>query len=294
MITLDNYEEYLVMHADGELQPHEEDALQVFLNEHPHFREELHAYGQARLVPDTEVVYANKEALLKTLPAKRIALAPFWRNLSMAAGFAAIIVIAAVALHDGGNNTKVPVATTAVSNTTQPVASTDTVVAQSDVATNSNAADSGAAATISTPVISQQPKHERHATAALVVPPTSNKQPQAIAKQEAITKQEAAPAMNARVYLSPVAASEFKKLPVDAAHFNNVGNAPDDGFIASAPARRQTWIDRLPIEDEKKEHLNAIASAVTTGIDKASAFESSISDKKLTIKVEKRKLILSF
>jgi anti-sigma factor RsiW len=288
MITLDNYEEYLVMHADGELQPHEEDALQVFLNEHPHLREELQAYGLARLVPDTEVVYANKEALLKPLPAKRIAMAPFWRTLSMAAGLAAIIVIAAVALHDGGNNTKVPVATTAVSNTAQPVTTTDTVVPQSVAGTTSNAADSGAAATISTPVISQQPKHERHATVALVVPPASNKQAQAIVKQEA------APAMNARVYLSPVAASEFKKLPVDAAHFNNVGNAPDDGFIASAPARRQTWIDRLPIEDEKKEHLNAIALAVTTGIDKASAFESSISDKKLTIKVEKRKLILSF
>lgn len=92
MVTRENYEEYLILYADGELDAAAERQLMSFLNKHPDLKEELAMYESVRLEPDTTIVYASKEALLKQPAAKKITLGNWWAY-GAAAGVALIIGI---------------------------------------------------------------------------------------------------------------------------------------------------------------------------------------------------------
>jgi hypothetical protein len=68
MVTLENWEEYAILRADGELDAVGKAALEAFLSAHPELAEEAEAYDSLRLVPDEAVVFAGKESLLKPEP----------------------------------------------------------------------------------------------------------------------------------------------------------------------------------------------------------------------------------
>jgi hypothetical protein len=83
MVTIENYEEYLMMAADGELDAAAQAALGFFLEEHPELVGEAAVWHSLRLQPDADVVFKEKEALLRREP-KRIAVG--WRvGLAVAA-----------------------------------------------------------------------------------------------------------------------------------------------------------------------------------------------------------------
>jgi anti-sigma factor RsiW len=82
MVTIENYEEYLMMAADGELDGAEQIALNKFLRLHPSLAAEVEAWDTMRLQPDESVVYEAKESLLKKEP-KRIAIG--WKPIALAA-----------------------------------------------------------------------------------------------------------------------------------------------------------------------------------------------------------------
>jgi hypothetical protein len=65
MVTKENYEEYLLLYADGELGGQEEKELLAFIAQHPELQKELDAYKAARLSPDTDVVFKDKQKLLR-------------------------------------------------------------------------------------------------------------------------------------------------------------------------------------------------------------------------------------
>lgn len=65
MVNLENYEEYLLLEADGELNEAEQEALYAFLDEHPELKKELDIYKSVHLVPDNDIVFENKEQLMK-------------------------------------------------------------------------------------------------------------------------------------------------------------------------------------------------------------------------------------
>ena len=69
MVNLENYEEYMMMYADGELNEAETKALMDFVAANPGLAKELEAYSATKLVPDTTMVYANKDQLMKAPPA---------------------------------------------------------------------------------------------------------------------------------------------------------------------------------------------------------------------------------
>ncbi len=308
MITIDNYEEYLVMHADGELQPHEEEALRVFLNDHPHLEEDLSAYRQARLIPDETIIYTQKESLVKPEPKRGIIFMPGWRALSIAAGIAAIILITFAILRDGNNTEKPAVVnnnnTVVPGNSKTGTASTptdpqpdiaDTTNNRNDVAVQpaNNAADnSDNSKNAPIPV-----NHPNKSLPGVQQNNTGSATKDVLVKNDKKTPvNEAAPGATRPVYMTAVAAADFKKLPVTAAPANTAGNVPVESYsmTAAAPEAVKSWIDKLPLNDEKKEQLNTIANAVAYGIDKATDFKNNVGDKKLTVKVEKRRLILSF
>ena len=93
MITWENYEEYIMMHGDGELSQAEEVALTQFIRQHPELKSELTMYNSARLAPDETLVYPGKDRLLKHMPGKRTIIFPHWQRYSIAAGVAALVFI---------------------------------------------------------------------------------------------------------------------------------------------------------------------------------------------------------
>ena len=86
MVNMENYEEYMLLYADGELNEVEEKELLAFVAQYPQLQEELKLYAATRVVPNTEIVYEGKEDLLKATPAKRaIALNRRWIYTAAAA-----------------------------------------------------------------------------------------------------------------------------------------------------------------------------------------------------------------
>lgn len=65
-INISNYESYLLSYIDGELNETELAALELFLEKHPQFRQELELLEGTKLVPDSQFVFDNKAALYKT------------------------------------------------------------------------------------------------------------------------------------------------------------------------------------------------------------------------------------
>lgn len=65
-INISNYESYLLSYIDGELNEMELAALELFLEKHPQFRQELELLEGTKLVPDGQFVFDNKAALYKT------------------------------------------------------------------------------------------------------------------------------------------------------------------------------------------------------------------------------------
>lgn len=64
-IDISNYEEYLLSAVDGELNEEEQGALEIFLEQHPKYRQELILLQSARLVPDEHLRFDMKEQLYK-------------------------------------------------------------------------------------------------------------------------------------------------------------------------------------------------------------------------------------
>lgn len=67
-INIANYEVFLLRFIDGDLGAVEEAALQDFLEQHPHIRQELQLLQSTVLTPDPEVVFENKALLYRGTP----------------------------------------------------------------------------------------------------------------------------------------------------------------------------------------------------------------------------------
>lgn len=72
MITRENYEEYLLLLADGELSPSEAEELKAFVKGNSELEQELAYYMSTRMIPDANEIYTGKEALLKKAGGARI------------------------------------------------------------------------------------------------------------------------------------------------------------------------------------------------------------------------------
>ncbi|HEY9256689.1 hypothetical protein [Chitinophaga sp.] len=65
-INISNYESYLLSYIDGELNEAEQAALELFLQKHPQFKQELELLEGIRAVPDETIVFDNKASLYRT------------------------------------------------------------------------------------------------------------------------------------------------------------------------------------------------------------------------------------
>jgi hypothetical protein len=76
-ISRHNYEEFFILYADNELSRDERQEVENFVLQHPDLREELEALLQAKLIPDTSIVFENKESLMKPAGAAPIQLSDY-------------------------------------------------------------------------------------------------------------------------------------------------------------------------------------------------------------------------
>lgn len=289
MITMENYEEYMVMHADGELQPHEEQALQAFLSEHPQLQGEMDIYSSIRLQPDHTQMYEHKKSLLK--PEGKAITFPAYRTWAMAAGVAAILVIGAVvALRDGGSN----------STTNQVASATPTHTEHTQTVQPMPAATSTATATQNAEVAVTE-----HNTAATPVTTVKHATTNTVNNSNATVKQQVKYSNNndvlvattrPRQELQNVQTAGMQQLPVATAQPAALPlAATQDLAITTTPEQSENWFDKLPLDEEKKKNINTVASAVANGCEKISAFKKSSLDKiGFSMRVEKKKLIVSF
>ncbi len=89
-INLNNYEEWLVLYVDNELNKEEKTTVEKFAGEHPHVQQELALFQQTKLQPEEELKFANKSSLYRREEKVRIISIAWWRATA-----AAILIIAA-------------------------------------------------------------------------------------------------------------------------------------------------------------------------------------------------------
>lgn len=67
MISRNNYEEFFLMYVDSELSATEKEIVEVFVQQNPDLQEELTMLQQAVLLPENDVVFADKNLLFKQI-----------------------------------------------------------------------------------------------------------------------------------------------------------------------------------------------------------------------------------
>lgn len=65
MINRDNYEAFFLMYVDGELSTTDKEMVEAFVQLHPDLQEELAMLQQTVLLPEDDIVFANKNLLFK-------------------------------------------------------------------------------------------------------------------------------------------------------------------------------------------------------------------------------------
>jgi len=295
MITWENYEEYMMMHADGELQPAEEQELTAFIEAHPELKKELALFESVKLVPDTAMVYDSKKSLLKPAGGRLIAFSG-WQRYSIAAGVAAILVITFFKFNGSKNDV-------AIINNDSP--KTLVTEPKNNVALQSQnkavqQSQSNIAEAIDTTHKSQAPANNNNIAA--VIPNTNTIAKQPMIKQ--ILKRHRRMADDQQPVASVKTQNPISKMyPSDIKEFPNNGIAAASPVVAEVPTlpvtetkneQEQSFFDKLPIGDHKKQGLEDAATALATGFDKISSIKQEISETSISIKVQKRRLVISF
>jgi len=296
-----------MMAADGELQADEAAALEAFLETHPHLKAEMALYNSARLTPDLSMTYEGKDTLLKEEPARKtIAFIPRWRTYAAAAGLAALLGIGYFALVEHRTEPAAQVAGTQgkpaqAAATTAPASTTD--VEQKDTtkttspvapAPDNTAGDQEAAASYA--AHNERKQQPRPAQAQDGV--AAGQHTAAHKQQKADIHEQVAPAPMVHsmevIPMTGIAAASLKKIPVAANRFSDAQPVAVDGEGVALQDAKGSWIDKLPIDNNKKAKLTDVANVLSSGAKKASSLKEDITDRSLSIRIEKRKLILSF
>lgn len=292
MITWDNYEEYMMMHADGELKPAEEQELMNFVYEHPELQNELAAFSMTKMIPDTTLSYTQKNTLTKPEPATKIIPFGNWKRSAVAAGVAALVCFSLYKF------TVQPNYTTDVAGINTPINATIVNNTSNNTNNNSAAKDAKPATTLST---TNYP-----ATIAgnnkMATLPTKKTENIAKPTQTAMLVKEdkniaTAMATNALIKdaidkIEPMYAtlSTDEKNNFSAA----VTNVPDVTIYIDNGQTTQSFLDKLPIDELKKEGMENVASALASGYDKVNAIRHSISASSISLKLQNKKLTVSF
>jgi len=97
-INRTNYETYFLRYVDGDLSDAEQLMVDGFVAENTDLATELESLLQTKFVPDTAVVFANKEQLYKKENKERTVLFFTWQRIAVAAAMIGIIFMVGIIL----------------------------------------------------------------------------------------------------------------------------------------------------------------------------------------------------
>ncbi len=288
MIGWENYEEYMMMHADGELQPAEKQELMDFVAAHPDLKAELRAFSLTHLSPDETIVYAGKDLLLKPEPSRRIIAFPQWRRYAIAAGVALLVSLSFYKYREVNKSVDgitvthtMPVMPKAV----QPVIDTNTAFVPKEV----QSPKTGVAIVTSprkiAPVTNRRQhkpimpliKEEKEEQAVAAIKDTTTKAVQPIAPVE----QPQVAVKKEQPFIHVDTTATVAALPVP--------EAQDDRM-----PKKRSLIDRLPIDESNKNQLRKlfrVAKGTYNGVNKV---KQELDAGEITVSVEDNKLRVSF
>ena len=288
MITWDNYEEYMMMHADDELKPVEEQELMNFVFQHPELQNEMAAFTMTKMIPDTTLIYTQKATLTK--PEYSSKIVPFinWKRSAVAAGLAALVCFSIYKLTEPPYNTgDIASINTTINNTTNNYNNTP--------ANNETPAAAMPAITPSSTKIASN-----YAATILPDSKTANVAAQTQAPPQLNGNNNVAAATSTTNTLTKDAIDRieptFAALATDEKNNFSVAvtNLPDVAIYIDNGQTTQSFLDKLPIDELKKEGMENVASALASGYHKVNAIRHSLSASSISLKLQNKKLTVTF
>lgn len=300
MITWENYEEYMVMHADGELSPEQEQALMSFLYEHPDLQGDLTAFTMTKMVPDATETYALKDRLLRPeTVAKPVVMAlPLWRKYAVAAAVVALLAVPGYRylMQPSVTNMQEYGSVAAVNTgTATPVAGSNTPVTTAPapsvaVAVKDEAAKSPAMAAVATlPATSNRPVRTTRSVKAVRVGTTNVPRTTADSKVLAVATIDISPLEAVAARSIEITEKKFVPAVTNAQPLAIEYTESDDESVAAG-----SLLDKVPMSDTRRNGMKSFAADVATGYSKVSNVTQEIAQASLSFKIGKKHLKLSF
>ncbi len=288
-ITADNYEEYLMLYADGELPEKEQQVLLAFLEANPGLKQELRAIESARVVADSSLVYAHKSALLKE-ERRAIPILPIVRNI--AAAVPALAFFASMIWVMTHTKTKETVASIADTPKTTPAS----LQTKPEPDRRSTAAFETSTAPILVHKSSklEEVSHSAHKlpgqNAAIPSPSTTAQNIHSTMRQAKGSDKVALSALA----IGTIISAQVQKMELTVAKPMEIANMEGEIAAESDSTQNGNWIDKLPLDEVKKEKLAIAAKAIENGLDQVSNLKQNLRDKNVTIRIRAKKIIVSF
>lgn len=259
-VNLENYEEYIMLYIDGELNKADEKDLIDFLKKYPEKQQELDAFETVKLIPDTSQVYEGKESLLKKSAPIIISFKQWWLYGAAAGIIAIIFLMNFQKWMNNDSHIESNVKNVAYQQQTKPTTSKiETVPTNNNIHTTPKPIQkTNQIAIINIPQKPNQQAQKHLATAEI--------QPiKAIQKTVALPDEKTKPALLAKLDYEP----------------QNITIQQPENFI-----------DKLPISQEKKEGLLSLKENVSNRIEQAKTFKNSLKDTEVALKIGNNQLFV--
>jgi len=257
MITLENYEEWMCLHVDGELDAAQTQALMAFVAEHPELKDELALFEATKLKPETKLIFDQKEQLLQP---KTISFLPFnhWKTFSAAAGLALLLGFGAQQILNKTIDSSSTVAQTIKPNKINR----KSVPFQTESITKK---------------IKKSVKYQNNP-----VPETQDHQAlkpeNEIDEISALTKIE----ISESRFISETKLDLLQ--PKKVQHEENI-------LLAFQEEEKLNWLNALPIGDEKKEGIKIISASVLERWESLKATKNKITNTQFALKIGNKNII---
>ena len=288
MVTAENYEEYMILSADGELSAEEERELMAFLEQNPALKGEMDTYASLKLVPDEELVYSGKQNLLKPENNKQIFIPRLYRSYGIAAGILLLIGTSYIVYEknqrnpiESNNVAALPIKDTSKQNI--KIANRDTQKQQQTTQPN----NIQVAASHQTPNPKNNPKERIKPlcqSPIQVLPKPINENPVARVQQQALSALPMADAQQMATTYT-LNTESLSSITTDIEPI---------AATLSGEDKRRAFIDKLPLTDVKKEGLVKVSGSVINTYNQLHSLKKEIESTNVTLAVRNRKLIISF
>ncbi|HXS38492.1 MAG TPA: hypothetical protein VN721_17445 [Flavipsychrobacter sp.] len=267
MVNKENYEEYLLLYVDGELNAEERQELEAFVKLHPELQDEVELYSLTRLTPDTAHIFPDKELLLKKEPVKRAINPKYLWSYGIAAGVAAILFITFWNKQKPQENV---VITTAKHETFVPaIKQPEQTQKQVTIAVKNG---------------------KKHLFKTHVKQPAI---PLPIAKTTVNKNDSVATVSTYQSPMVPVAIVPVKEITVtDTQRIERINTAQPELVSNNKVATKKSLLETLPIDEDKKKEIENLQHVVTNTLQEISVAHEDIRDKGVAFKIGNKELFV--